>query len=230
MNATFFIVMLVTTLVLFVIALLTTETIAHRHYDQKSDFFAAHPISTQDIVFLGDSITDGACWDEIFPGLPVKNRGINGDTTKGVLRRLDPILVGRPAAIFLLIGTNDLPWTVVHNAASILKTYNRILDRVRDASPETRVFVQSILPRHPRYGKAIIRMNRALAQMASSHGYTYIDLFSHFADSKCGLRTELTNDRLHLLAGGYEIWVQLIRTFIDELHTPARQPLAVMQT
>jgi lysophospholipase L1-like esterase len=224
MYAPFFIVMLVTTLVLFLIAMLTAERITRHHYEQRSDLYARYPVTSSDIVFLGDSITDGAVWDEMFPGLPVKQRGINADTTAGVLRRLDPILNGKPTAIFLLIGTNDLPWTFVHNAASILKTYNKILDQCKEKSPETRVFVQSILPRSPRYGPAIQMMNRKLAGLAGSHGYIFIDLFSYFADRKNGLRDELTNDHLHLMAKGYELWLEILRPYIDGLKiTPAEK-------
>jgi lysophospholipase L1-like esterase len=217
MNAPFFIVMLVTALVLLLIALLTTETLVRQHHEQRADLYARLPINPSDIVFLGDSITDGACWDEMLPGLPVKQRGINADTTAGVLRRLDPILTGRPAAIFLLIGTNDLPWMVIHNAGSILKTYGQILDRCRQESPATRVFVQSILPRRPRFAPSIQKMNCRLRELAENRGYTYIDLFPHFADRHNGLRKELSNDKLHLMAAGYELWVRQLTPYIETL-------------
>ena len=63
------------------------------------------------VVFLGDSITQG--WGDrlakAFPGLKAANRGISGDTTRGVLIRLaDDVLALKPAAVVLLIGTNDL--------------------------------------------------------------------------------------------------------------------------
>ena len=63
------------------------------------------------VVFLGDSITQG--WGEglgaAFPGVKVANRGISGDTTRGVLFRLqEDVLALNPAAVVLLIGTNDL--------------------------------------------------------------------------------------------------------------------------
>lgn len=217
MNAPFFIVMLVTTLILFIIAMLTTETLVRQHREQRADLYARLPISSSDIVFLGDSLTDGACWDELFPGLPVKQRGINADTTAGVLHRLGPILEGRPAAIFLLIGTNDLPWLVIHNAGSILKTYGRILDRCKQESPATSVFIQSILPRHPRFTPSIIKMNHHLRALAESRGYTYIDLFPHFTDRRNGLRKDLSNDNLHLMAAGYDLWVRQLTPHIETL-------------
>src|SRR5436190_8861872 len=69
---------------------------------------------TQDqhaVVFLGDSITQG--WgDEFggnFSGVKLANRGISGDTTRGVLLRLEQdVMAVRPRAVIILIGTNDL--------------------------------------------------------------------------------------------------------------------------
>src|SRR6185312_10982691 len=63
------------------------------------------------IVFLGDSITQG--WTDnfssLFPGMKLANRGISGDTTRGVLIRLqEDVLSLHPRGIVLLIGTNDL--------------------------------------------------------------------------------------------------------------------------
>ena len=63
------------------------------------------------LVFLGDSITQG--WgDDLadkFPGVKIANRGISGDTTRGVLIRLaDDVLALHPSGVVLLIGTNDL--------------------------------------------------------------------------------------------------------------------------
>jgi lysophospholipase L1-like esterase len=63
------------------------------------------------VVFLGDSITQG--WglglNAIFPGVKIANRGISGDTTRGVLIRLkEDVLDLNPRAVVILIGTNDL--------------------------------------------------------------------------------------------------------------------------
>jgi hypothetical protein len=57
-------------------------------------FFAANPIAPGQVVFLGDSLTDGARWDELFPGIPVRNRGVPADTTADVLARLDQVTAG----------------------------------------------------------------------------------------------------------------------------------------
>ena len=85
------------------------------------------------VVFLGDSITQG--WGEglgaAFPGVKVANRGISGDTTRGVLIRLqEDVLALNPTAVVLLIGTNDLeegatPETIAGNLKLILAALKR---------------------------------------------------------------------------------------------------------
>src|SRR5215472_17420528 len=58
-------------------------------------------------VMIGDSLTDGAEWKEMFPGTAVVNRGVDGDTTAGVLRRMDGITSARAKKAFIMIGIND---------------------------------------------------------------------------------------------------------------------------
>ena len=217
MNEPFLGVMLVTTFILLAIASLATESLIRHHHAQKVDFFDHYPVRPGDIVFLGDSITDGARWDELFPGLPVKNRGINADTTGGVFRRLEVILTGKPGAIFLLIGTNNLPWYAYHSNNKILADFTAILQCCRDRSPTTRIFIQSILPRHPSFAGRIRTLNARLAELAKSSGCTYIDLYSHFAGPDGGIRRDWSNDRLHLLAAGYACWVEILTPHIQEL-------------
>ncbi len=211
---TFLLALLVATLILLAIARRAVGRLERQHYEQKADFFRQYPVQPGDIVFLGDSITDGACWDEIFPGLPVKNRGINADTSLGVLRRLGEVLGGQPAALFILIGTNDLPVYAYRTDEQIVATYAAILERCRAESPATRVYVQSILPRARAYAHRITTLNARLAELAAECGATFIDLYPHFATPEGELRPEFTNDRLHLLAPGYLAWAEILRPYV----------------
>ncbi len=77
-------------------------------YMQRASLFSKLTITPKDIVFIGNSITNGAEWSELFPRKHVKNRGISGDTSEGVYDRLAPIVKGKPAKIFILIGINDI--------------------------------------------------------------------------------------------------------------------------
>ncbi|TLM99058.1 sialate O-acetylesterase [bacterium] len=209
--------LLLATLVLFIITREAVERISHNHYEQKSDFYAHHVASPKDIVFYGDSITDGANWHELFPGLPVKGRGINNDSTIGVLNRIQNTLNGHPHAIFILIGTNDLPLMEYRSDPKILATYEEILKKCKDLSPETHVFVQSILPRKKNYAARIQGLNAELKKLAEKYDYTFIDLFPHFATPEGQMRDELTNDHLHLMSAGYDIWVEILTPYIQDL-------------
>mgnify|MGYP000061554644 CR=1 FL=1 len=65
-------------------------------------------ISTDEIIFLGNSITDIGEWTEVWQDIHVKNRGISGDNTFGVLARLDEVVSSKPSKIFIMIGINDI--------------------------------------------------------------------------------------------------------------------------
>lgn len=210
-------IIIIASLLLLAVTRLAVERVAHNHHAQKVSFFNRYPVKPGDIVFLGDSITDGARWDELFPGLPVKNRGINANLTTNVLERLDNIVNWQPKAIFILIGTNDLPWYERRRDEQILETYEAILRRIKDDTPETSVFVQSILPREKSKTRRIQKLNAELRKLAVRYGYVYIDLFPHFATAEGALRPELTNDSLHLLSAGYAIWVEILKPYIRGL-------------
>lgn len=80
----------------------------NQFYYQRSTLFEKLPIDSDDIVFLGNSITNGCEWHELFNNPNIKNRGISSDVSMGVYDRLDPIIKGKPAKIFLMIGINDI--------------------------------------------------------------------------------------------------------------------------
>jgi lysophospholipase L1-like esterase len=167
-------------------------------------FFATSPVAPGDVVFLGDSLTDGARWDELFPGLPVRNRGVPADTTADVLARLDEVTAGKPARVLLMIGTNDLG-----QGASVAETaarYREILARLRRESPSTRIDVQSVLPRSGSYREDVEALNHEIQRAARDAGATWIDLYPDFVAPDGSIRDDLSNDELHLLGPGYAIW------------------------
>ena len=96
-------------LLLAVAVLCASAACAQSAYNyQRRSLFDTLPVRPSDIVFLGNSITDGCEWAELFDNRHVKNRGISGDRSGWMLERLDPIVKGRPKKLFLMIGTNDL--------------------------------------------------------------------------------------------------------------------------
>ena len=115
-----------------------------RHYYIKKDVFESMPNTEGEILFVGNSITAGGEWSELFNNPNVKNRGISGDVTEGVLFRLEEITDSKPSKIFLMIGVNDLSLGI--SIDSILTNYETILTKILDETPSTKIFIQSILP------------------------------------------------------------------------------------
>lgn len=191
------------------------------YYYQRASLFEKLPVTSEDILFVGNSLTDGAEWAELFQNKHIKNRGISGDMTDGVYDRLPALLQGKPAQIFLLIGTNDIPRgkSVEDIAAGI----HKIIKKIKQDSPRTQLFVQSLLPLNPQYNmfpghvarwEIIPDINKAIEQIAREENLTYIDLFSRFADSEGKLKGEYTNDGLHLLGSGYLLWKEIITPYL----------------
>lgn len=193
------------------------------YYYQRATLFEQLPVSADDILFVGNSITDGGEWSELFNNPHVKNRGISGDTTEGVYDRLSVLLKGQPAQIFLLIGINNVPRG--ESANNITEGIRNIVRQVKAESPHTELFVQSLLPVTPHYKmfeghtsrwQMIPDINQAIRQMTQEEHVTYIDLFSHFADEQGQMKTEYTNDGLHLLGKGYLLWKTIITPYIKK--------------
>jgi hexosaminidase len=182
-------------------------------YVARVSFFDSFPLHGGDIVMLGDSITAGGEWREIYPGLPIKNRGIGGDTTTGVLARLESIVDGRPAAIFLKIGTNDL--TLGPQRDESYKQYREIITTIQAKSPGTDIYVQSLLPRDADMRDEVEAYNREIGVIASELGVNYIDLYPAFLAPDGSIRDELTYDDLHLSGEGYLLWQSILEPTIN---------------
>lgn len=146
----------------------------------------------------------------MFPDLPLVNRGIGGDTTTGVLARLDDLLQGQPAAIFIKIGTNDL--TLVPERDLSYRQYRDIVTTIQSSSPETAIYLQSLLPRSFEYRQDVEAFNAEIRTVADELGVTYIDLYPAFLDPDGSIRDELTYDELHLSGEGYRLWQSQLAT------------------
>lgn len=194
------------------------------YWHQRTSLFDILPVGTDDIVFLGNSITDGGEFAELFGMDNVKNRGISSDVVGGVEKRLGQVVSGHPKKIFLLIGINDVSHGL--SAERIAAECERLVCRIRTESPETRLYVQSVMPVNNdflRYKNLLGRegvipeLNERLAGISEKHGAVYIDLWPVLADPATGkLRREFTNDGLHLTGKGYKVWTGFIKPYVEE--------------
>ena len=184
---------------------------------QRVTLFDLLPISEEDIIFIGNSITVGCEWAEILSNCKVKNRSIFGDNSLGILNRIDRVSKFKPKKFFLMIGINDLVGGI--KIDSIAKTYSNIIERIKLLSPKTKVYVQSVLPVNDDFkavnNNDIIELNSKIKNIAIKNNITYIDIFSHLLDSSGKLSKEYSNDGLHLLGTGYLKWKNIIEPYVN---------------
>lgn len=209
------------------------DSLFSTYYLQKASFAENLPDTKNDIVFIGNSLTDGAIWSELFNDMHVKSRGFSGDVTSGLIKRFPDIVRRRPAKIFMMVGTNDLARGI--GPDSVVKNIFLMADYLHQESPSTQLFVQSILPVNDVYGKfpdhthndaKINEVNVLLQKNSSTHHYRYIDLHSFFQDKNGKMNTVYSNDGLHLLGTGYALWKHLIFSYVYDLNQkPSLIPL-----
>ena len=187
------------------------------YYEQKITLFKLLPNTKNDIVFLGNSITDIGEWAEIWRNKHVKNRGISGDNIFGVLARLPDLLVSKPRKIFIMIGINDISKDTPDSI--IITNYQKIIDTIRLTSPKTKLYVQSILPtnnafsefkKHQNKDVHIRFVNAAIKAYCALHQIIFVDLYSSFLDENGQLNKLYTNDGLHINGYGYMLWRSLL--------------------
>lgn len=171
------------------------------------------------IIFLGDSETQQAEWHELFGDVPVVlNRGISGDNTLGVLERLPEVLRHKPLKIFLLIGVNDL---VFGNTIPEIETaYRSIVQKIRADSPNTELYLQSVLPVNNDIRKSgtnnekILALNARIIQIAHDFALPYLDIATPLKDADGNLSPKFSEDGLHLNGLGYAVWKHEIAAWV----------------
>jgi lysophospholipase L1-like esterase len=188
-------------------------------YHYHKSIYESLPDEANEIIFLGDSITDNGEWSELFKNLKIKNRGIQGDRTDGILKRLSEVLSSSPQKIFLMIGYNDLSRGVEIDA--IVANYEKIIQTIKTRSPGTQIYIQSVLPINTSYYKGrvknrdVIQLNRHLRQLSNKYNSVYIDLYSSFCDDDRQLNIHFAGkDGLHLNGKGYLKWKSILEDFV----------------
>lgn len=210
-------------ILLTVTLLLAGTAIAQGEYNlRRRSLFEVLPIRSNDIVFLGNSITDGCEWAELFDNRHIKNRGISADRSDWLLERIDTIIAGHPKKLFLMIGTNDLAGGVAPR--QVAENVSKLIDRFQTESRWTKIFVQSILPvngrsfrnfpDHYAHAAEIVETNRLLEELCAEKGVVYLDVYSVLVDANGDLNAAYTNDGLHLLGEGYLVWKDAIKSYV----------------
>ncbi|WP_138497956.1 SGNH/GDSL hydrolase family protein [Nostoc sp. PA-18-2419] len=185
-------------------------------------------------ILAGDSLS---LWfpTELLPeGKNWLNQGISGETTKGLLKRLNIFERTQPEVIFVMIGINDLIRGTSDKV--ILNNYQEIISYLQKTHPTAEIVVQSILPHSAQEitwqgrdkllgisNNRIHRLNQQLQTISAKKGVKFLDLYPLFTNTQGNLRQEFTTDGLHLNREGYIVWRSALQIYSDMELKPQHQ-------
>ncbi|MGM9803893.1 MAG: serine hydrolase [Muribaculaceae bacterium] len=197
----------------------STEKYFPYYYTRFMQFMDEPAITSNNIVMLGNSLTEGGKdWGKKLGWKNVVNRGIVGDEIMGIYDRLHQILPGKPKRIYYLCGVND----VSHHLSTdeILARTKKVIERIQRESPSTQIVMQTLLPINESFNRyknlngktyQIPEINARLKAFAQEKGLKIIDLYPLFTEPGTNvLRKDITTDGLHLNEAGYKIWTKAI--------------------
>ncbi|MEH1912002.1 MAG: SGNH/GDSL hydrolase family protein [Nostoc sp.] len=177
-------------------------------------------------ILAGDSLS---LWfpPELLPeGKNWLNQGISGETSNGLLKRLNIFDRTQPEVIFVMIGINDLIRGMSDRV--ILDHQRQIISYLRKVHPTAQIVVQSILPHGAESAtwkgrdkllivanSRIRELNQQLQSISTKKGVKYLDLYPLFTNKQGNLRREFTTDGLHLSPEGYIVWRSALQIYSD---------------
>ena len=199
------------------------------YYDNKCESYGIqnYNLSKGQIIFIGDSITDLCPLDDYYFDLPLAcyNRGIGGDTTEGVLDRLQVSIFDlMPSKVVLMIGTND-----VNGGKSeeyIVNNYAKIVKEIKEGVPNVELYCMSIIPQNKdmeSYSDVdttannikIQSINGKIKGLSEEQGATYIDLYPALLGKEGNLDKAYSDDGLHLNAEGFAVWSGILKPYLS---------------
>ncbi|MCB2218904.1 MAG: G-D-S-L family lipolytic protein [Bacteroidetes bacterium] len=178
------------------------------------------PIEPGDIVFLGDSLTEGFNLRKYFGRDDLRNRGISGSTTDQILYRLEGIIKGKPHKVLLMAGVNDL--FQGSDPHEITTNIHKIADQLVAGTPSTKIYIMSVLPVNEQklliesnINMLVYELNDLIRKLCKKLDMGFIDLHRDFINSTGQLDSIYTFDGVHLNEKAYHHWAQLIESFLN---------------
>ena len=161
-----------------------------------------------EVIFLGDSLTDGCDIARYYPEFRALNRGIGGDRTYDVLARMKvSVYDANPKVVVLLIGGNNV--LAGNDLKQTAAEYEEILQGIQTNLPDTKVVVLSLTSMG---GKCAVKnpeaalLNYKIKDLAGEYGYAFVDVFTPLFDPEAmAIRAEYTADGAHLTDAGYKV-------------------------
>jgi len=182
--------------------------------DERLADFEKHKVRDQgSLVFLGDSITSKWNLADCFKDLKVANRGIAGDTTRGMLCRLQSnVLDLHPKVIVLLGGINDLFHAPQGTPEAIAQNVRFMLQQIQAGAPKVPVLVCEIFPCQFIAADLVRAANNAVDKVVADFpNARHVKTHERFLNSAGTQNSSLFVDGTHLSPAGYDLWGKLMK-------------------
>lgn len=195
----------------------TRRSLADSANKEAMQIYNGLPIDSNDVVFVGTSMTARFPLNELYGTIRIKNRGIGSNCAYHIEGRIGNIVKAHPRKLFLEFGIND--FLLGAGVDSVLHAYKRVITLIRHQSPRTSIYVQSIFPvsgieENAPIEHMIEEFNPILKGYCDSLQVSYINLFPLFY-KKNGLDNSLRVDGIHLNMKGYSIWKSRIDSLVQ---------------
>jgi lysophospholipase L1-like esterase len=180
-----------------------------------------------DLVFLGDSITDGwrtrgsNIWNKFYAPRHALNLGISGDRTQHVLWRIEQgELDGvKPKVVVLMIGTNNTgkekDGSPRNSTAETIEGVTAIVKQLRAKLPGSKILLLAVFPRStadsPQRAQ-VKEINTAIAKLDDGKMIKFLDIGKVFLDADGSIPKTIMPDLLHPNDKGYQLWADAMET------------------
>jgi beta-glucosidase len=197
--------------------------------DQHRSFVKRAEDGNIDLLFLGDSITQGwngakTTWDRFYTPRKAANFGIGGDRTQHVLWRIKNGEINgiEPKVAVLMIGTNNAS---SNSADEIAQGVTAIVNELRHRLPKTKILLLAVFPRGQKPTPTRARLNSVneqIAKLDDGSNVRYLDIGKAFLNDDGTISKDIMPDYLHLSQKGYRRWADamepLLWSILDEQH------------
>jgi lysophospholipase L1-like esterase len=176
-----------------------------------------------DLLFLGDSITQGwannEVWRRFYAPRNAANFGIGGDRTEHVLWRLEHGEVEgiHPKVVVLMIGTNN---SGSNTAEAIANGVTAIVKSLREKLPETKILLLGVFPRGEKPGSIrdkLAAVNERISKLDDGKTVKYLDIGKSFLQEDGTIARDVMPDFLHLSPKGYRIWADAMEPTLQAM-------------
>ena len=195
----------------------TGTSTSKKSVQENLDKIYSNNIHKSDIVFLGNSITNGVDWNELL-GLNISNQGVGGETTEQMLKRIDNVLGEEPKHVFIMSGINDLYKGLSVN--DIYKTYIELIELLieNQIQPiiQSTLFVSFTERNSKEINHQVTLLNSKLLDYCNSNSVVFLNINELF-EIGGQLNPKLSRDGVHLNSEGYLLWYKKLIPILNEL-------------